>query len=141
MTNLNHYKILLTCLIVYFQILFVYQHIVQWMYEFVLVYHNLRKQFKDPYSIQFCNYNQFLGIIPIEISDVFPSSHYVMVRNDFDPEDFPLFKETWEKFFEKNKFDKVYLSKNDPFLQYFKKFIPKHVKRKSIQWIIYLWYN
>ena len=56
-----------------------------------------------------------------------------MVRNDFDPEDFPLFKETWEKFFAKNKFDTVYLSKNDPFLQYFKKFIPKHVKRKSIR--------
>ena len=96
-------------------------------------YHDLRKKFNDPNTIQFCNYNQFLGIIPIEISDVFPSSHYVMVRNDFDPEDFPLFKETWEKFFVKNKFDTVYLSKNDPFLQHFKKFIPKHVKRKSIQ--------
>ena len=95
-------------------------------------YHNLRKQFKDPDSIQFCNYNQFLGIIPIEISDVYPSSHYVMVRKDFNPEDFPLFKETWEKFFAKNKFETVYLSKNDPFLRHFKKLIPKQIKRRSI---------
>ena len=95
-------------------------------------YHNLRKQFKDPDSIQFCNYNQFLGIIPIEISDIYPSSHYVMVRKDFNPEDFPLFKETWEKFFAKNKFETVYLSKNDPFLRHFKKLIPKQIKRRSI---------
>ena len=95
-------------------------------------YHNLKKKFKDPDSIQFCNYNQFLGIIPIEISDVYPSSHYVMVRNDFNPEDFPLFTETWEKFFAKNKFETVYLSKNDPFLQHFKKLIPKQIKKRSI---------
>tara|TARA_B100000959_G_scaffold215912_1_gene227412 strand:- start:183 stop:1694 length:1512 start_codon:yes stop_codon:yes gene_type:complete len=96
-------------------------------------YHNLKKKFKHPELIQFCNYNQFLGIIPIEIADVFPASHYVMTRNDFNPEDFPLFKETWQKFFEKNKFDVVYISKNDPFLQHFKKLIPKEVKKKSIQ--------
>ena len=96
-------------------------------------YSNLRKKFKEPDLIQFCNYNQFLGIIPIEIADIFPASHYVMARKNFDPEDFPLFKETWEKFFTKNKFEVVYLSKNDPFLRYFKKFIPKYVKKKTIQ--------
>ena len=95
-------------------------------------YHSLKKKFKDPHSIQFCNYNQFLGIIPIEISDIFPASHYVMTRNDFNPEDFPLFKETWEKFFAKNKFESVYISKNDPFLQYFKKLIPKGITKKQI---------
>ena len=95
-------------------------------------YHSLKKKFKDPHSIQFCNYNQFLGIIPIEISDIFPASHYVMTRNNFNPEDFPLFKETWEKFFAKNKFESVYISKNDPFLQYFKKLIPKGITKKQI---------
>jgi hypothetical protein len=55
-----------------------------------------------------------------------------MARNDFNPEDFPLFKETWQKFFLKNKFDTVYISKNDPFLQHFKKLIPKHITKKSI---------
>ena len=95
-------------------------------------YYNLKKKFKQPELIQFCNYNQFLGIIPIEIADVFPASHYVMARNDFNPDDFPLFKETWKKFFEKNKFNAVYISKNDPFLQHFKKLIPREVKKKSI---------
>ena len=96
-------------------------------------YHNLKKKFKDPDSIQFCNYNQFLGIIPIEIGDIFPASHYVMVRNYFEPKDFPRFRENFEKFFTKNKFDTVYIPKNDSFLQYFKKFIPKRVKKKSIR--------
>ena len=96
-------------------------------------YHNLKKKFKDPDSIQFCNYNQFLGIIPIEIGDIFPASHYVMVRNYFEPKDFPTFRENFEKFFTKNKFDTVYIPKNDSFLQYFKKFIPKRVKKKSIR--------
>jgi len=96
-------------------------------------YHSLRKNFKNPDLIQFCNYNQFLGIIPIEIADVFPASHYVMARDDFSPKDFPMFEETWKKFFAKNNFDTVYLSKNDPFIQHFKKLVPKKIKKKSIR--------
>ena len=48
-------------------------------------YKKLRRRFKDPDLVQFCNYNPFLGIIPIEISDVFPASHYVMSRKEFEP--------------------------------------------------------
>ena len=96
-------------------------------------YYSLRKKFKNPDSIQFCNYNQFLGIIPIEIADIFPASHYMMVRNDCNPKNFPMFEETWKKFFAKNNFDTVYLSKNDPFIQHFKKLVPKQVKKKFIQ--------
>ena len=96
-------------------------------------YYSLRKKFKNPDSIQFCNYNQFLGIIPIEIADIFPASHYMMVRNDFNPKNFPMFEETWKKFFAKNNFDTVYLSKNDPFIQHFQKLVPKKIKKKSIR--------
>ena len=96
-------------------------------------YYSLRKKFKNPDSIQFCNYNQFLGIIPIEIADIFPASHYMMVRNDFNPKNFPMFEETWKKFFAKNNFDTVYLSKNYPFIQHFKKLVPKQGKKKFIQ--------
>ena len=96
-------------------------------------YNSLKKKFKNSDSIQFCNYNQFLGLIPIEISDVFPASHYVMARNDFNPMDFPTFQETWKKFFENNNFEVTYISKNDPFLQHFKKLIPKQIKKKSIE--------
>ena len=95
-------------------------------------YKRLRKKFKDPDSVQFCNYNPFLGIIPIEISDVFPASHYVMTRKQFEPEKFPTFLKIWNDFFSKNKFNTIYLPKNDSFLQYYKKFIPKGMKKKQI---------
>ncbi len=95
-------------------------------------YKKLRRKFKDPDLIQFCNYNPFLGIIPIEISDIFPASHYVMTRKEFEPEKFPTFLQVWTDFFSKNKFDLVYLPKNDLFLQYFKKFIPKGITKKQI---------
>ena len=90
------------------------------------------KRFKDPDLVQFCNYNPFLGIIPIEISDVFPASHYVMSRKEFEPEKFPTFLEVWNRFFDKNDFDAVYLPKDDSFLQYFKKFIPKGITKRQI---------
>tara|TARA_B110000014_G_scaffold239210_1_gene206445 strand:- start:1221 stop:1760 length:540 start_codon:yes stop_codon:yes gene_type:complete len=95
-------------------------------------YKKLRRKFKDADLVQFCNYNPFLGIIPIEISDVFPASHYVMSRKEFEPEKFPKFLEVWSKFFNINKFDIVYLPKNDLFLQYYKKFIPKGITKKQI---------
>ena len=95
-------------------------------------YKKLLRKFKDADLLQFCNYNPFLGIIPIEISDVFPASHYVMSRKEFEPEKFPTFLEVWNGFFTKNKFDSVYLPKNDSFLQYYKKFIPKGITKKQI---------
>ena len=95
-------------------------------------YKKLRRKFKDADLVQFCNYNPFLGIIPIEISDVFPASHYVMSRKEFEPEKFPTFLEVWNGFFSKNKFDLVYLPKDDSFLQYYKKFIPKGITKKQI---------
>ena len=95
-------------------------------------YKKLRRKFKDADLVQFCNYNPILGIIPIEISDVFPASHYVMSRKEFEPEKFPTFLEVWNRFFDKNRFDTVYLPKNDLFLQYYKKFIPKGITKKQI---------
>ena len=95
-------------------------------------YKKLRRRFKDPDSIQFCNYNPFLGVIPIEISDVFPASHYVMVRKKFDVEEFPTFTQNWIEFFKKNKFKTVYLPKDDLFLQKLKKLIPKGTIKKQI---------
>ena len=95
-------------------------------------YKKLRKKFKESKEVQFCNYNPFLGIIPIEISDIFPASHYVMTRNEFDPKDFPLFSKIWNEFFAKNNFETVYIEKNDLFLKFFKKTIPKRIIKKQI---------
>ena len=95
-------------------------------------YQILNSKFKDKESIQFCNYNPFLGLIPIEISDIFPASHYVMTRKEFNPEDFNLFLDTWKIFFEKNNFEILYTPKNDQFLKFLKKFTSKNIKKKSI---------
>jgi 7-cyano-7-deazaguanine tRNA-ribosyltransferase len=95
-------------------------------------YKRLRRKFKDPDSVQFCNYNPFLGIITIEISDVFPASHYVMVRKKFEVEEFPTFTQNWIEFFMKNKFKTVYLPKEDLFLQKLKKLIPKGIMKKQL---------
>ena len=96
-------------------------------------YQILNSKFKDKESIQFCNYNPFLGLIPIEISDIFPASHYVMTRKEFNPEDFNLFLDTWKIFFEKNNFEILYTPKNDQFLKFLKKFTSKNIKKKSIK--------
>ncbi len=93
-------------------------------------YSILKEKFKDSESIQFCFYNPFLGIIPLELSDMYPASHYEMPRKEFVPEDFPTFEKNWNAFFLKNNFDVLYISKNDEFLKPFIKLLPKGTKRK-----------
>lgn len=93
-------------------------------------YHLLKKKFKNSETIQFCQYNPFLGIIPLEISDLYPAAHYLMSNSSFLPEQFTIFSKTWKTFFEKNNFSVVYLNKNDEFIKFFSKTIPKGVKRK-----------
>ena len=95
-------------------------------------YSTLRKKFSHPETIQFCQYNPFLGIIPLEISDIFPSSHYVTSRIQYNPKDFPVFSTTWKIFFEKNNFTVLYYDKKDEFLKYFMKTVPKKIRKKSI---------
>ena len=94
-------------------------------------YNTLRKKFANPESIQFCQYNPFLGLIPLEISDIFPAAHYVTSRIEYHPKDFPIFSKTWEIFFEKNNFTALYCDKKDEFLKYFLKAVPKKVRKKS----------
>ena len=43
------------------------------------------------------------------------------INKEFEPEKFPLFLQIWSEFFNKNKFNVVYLPKDDLFLKYFKK--------------------
>ena len=95
-------------------------------------YSALKKKFKDDSLVQFCQYNPFLGIIPLEISDIFPASHYLYSNSDFNPSEFSEFAKTWNTFFEKNNFDEVYFDKDNHFLKYFAKLIPKGIRKKSL---------
>ena len=92
---------------------------------------NLSKKLKDFDEIQICQYNPQLGLIPIEISDVFPAAHHETSRMDFDPKEFTEFGKTWNAFFENNQFSEIRYNKDDEFLKYFAKTLPKNIKKKS----------
>lgn len=74
-------------------------------------YNVLKKKFKTRIeNVQFCQYNPFLGIIPLELSDMFPAAHYVSSKIDNDHSEFTEFAKTWTIFLKKNKFKNVFAS-------------------------------
>ena len=95
-------------------------------------YAGLKKKIKDFESFQVCQYNPLLGLIPIEISDIFPAAHHETSRLDFEPKDSPAFEETWNNFFANNKFSEIHYDKEDRFIRHFVKSLPKGIKRKSL---------
>ena len=94
-------------------------------------YTNLKKKTKDFKSFQVCQYNPLLGLIPIEISDIYPAAHHETSRINFEPSEFHVFEKTWNEFFANNKFSEIHYDKEDKFLKYFVKSLPKEIKKKS----------
>ncbi|MDC0154366.1 tRNA guanosine(15) transglycosylase TgtA [Nitrosopumilus sp.] len=94
-------------------------------------YVSLKKKVKEFDTFQICQYNPQLGLIPIEISDIFPAAHHETSRINYDPKEFTEFQKTWEDFFKKNKFLEIHYDKKDEFLKYFVKILPKEIKKKS----------
>lgn len=76
-------------------------------------YKRLKKKFgKVSDDTQFCQYNPFLGLIPLEISDIYPAAHYVM--SGFEkPEEFTEFATTWNLFLKHNNFRTIHVSDDD----------------------------
>lgn len=56
---------------------------------------------------QLATYNSFLGIIPAEVSDVFPASHNVAARIERNISDYPLFVESLKNFVDNNGFGEI----------------------------------
>ena len=71
-------------------------------------YREIVKRFPDA---QICSYSPFLGIIPAEISDVFPASHNLAPRSGHRPEDYPTFIESLKEF--AGRFEEVAIVDND----------------------------
>ena len=94
-------------------------------------YFSLKKNFKNFESIQVCYYSPHMGLIPNEISDIFPAAHHETARIIFNPKEFPEFESTWNKFFENNNFSEIYFDKKDGFLSFFAKGLTKEIKKKS----------
>ncbi len=70
-------------------------------------YRLIKKRLPDA---QVCTYNRFLGVIPAEISDIFPAAHNLSPKNyvlTSRVEDYPTFKTSLEKFLSRNSFKEV----------------------------------
>jgi 7-cyano-7-deazaguanine tRNA-ribosyltransferase len=96
-------------------------------------YHNLKKKFASKLDdIQFCQYNPYLGIIPLELSDIYPAAHYVVSDTDFNQNEFPEFTKTWNTFLKRNKFKNIYATSDD-FLRYHSKGLKTKIKFFNIK--------
>jgi 7-cyano-7-deazaguanine tRNA-ribosyltransferase len=71
-------------------------------------YREIIKKFPDA---QVCSYSPFLGIIPAEISDVFPASHNLATRSGHRPEDYPTFIESLKEF--AGRFEEIVIVADD----------------------------
>jgi len=91
-------------------------------------YNKLKKKFTKIFDdTQFCQYNPYLGIIPLELSDVYPAAHYVMSDSQRDQDDFTEFSTTWNIFLKQNKFKTIH-AVNDGFLKYQSKDTKKKIR-------------
>ena len=75
-------------------------------------YKNIVKKFPDA---QVCSYSPFLGIIPAEISDVFPASHNLATRSCYRLEDYPIFIESLKSF--AGRFEEIAVIAPDDFMK------------------------
>jgi 7-cyano-7-deazaguanine tRNA-ribosyltransferase len=81
-----------------------------------LAFNKLARKFPND---QICTYNPYLGIIPAEVSDIFPAAHKVVPKIKtaiYSAEDFPTFVESFTKFFQSNDFKKITIVA-DPFMR------------------------
>jgi 7-cyano-7-deazaguanine tRNA-ribosyltransferase len=66
---------------------------------------------------QVCSYNSFLGVIPAEISDIFPASHNISSREARKLEEFPTFAESLQSFVAANSFTEIIVAEGDSFIE------------------------
>ncbi|HJU12909.1 MAG TPA: tRNA guanosine(15) transglycosylase TgtA [Candidatus Nitrosotalea sp.] len=91
-------------------------------------YSTVKKMFaKILEDTQFCQFNPYLGIIPLEISDVYPAAHYVASDSAHAPEEFTEFAKTWNLFLKNNKFRAIHAADGD-FIRHHAKASRKKVK-------------
>jgi 7-cyano-7-deazaguanine tRNA-ribosyltransferase len=76
-------------------------------------YHKLSKKYS---AYQICAYNPFIGIIPAEISDIYPAAHNLISKKKFNfnsSKEYPTFVSSLEKFLSCNFFDEVTIVADD----------------------------
>lgn len=76
---------------------------------------------------QICTYNPYLGIIPAEISDLFPASQNLYTISTTNIEEFPTFERSVSDFISKNSFKKTVIF-TDEFMEKFMNYDNTHNK-------------
>ncbi len=77
-------------------------------------FREITKRYPDA---QICSYNPFLGIIPAEISDVFPAAHNIVTRSSYSTADYPTFIQSLKSFVANNSFGQIILAGSDGFIE------------------------
>lgn len=72
----------------------------------------------DP-GVQVCVYTPHLGIIPLELSDMYPAAHHLQARIPPDPREYPSFGDSLERFLKDNRFGEIRYDSPDSFLEHF----------------------
>lgn len=70
-------------------------------------------------TVQVCVYQPHLGIIPLELSDMYPAAHHLAADTDNDPALFPTFEQSWRALLSGNSFDEITYDKSDAFISHF----------------------
>lgn len=76
-------------------------------------YHKLSSKFSD---YQICAYHPFIGIIPAEISDIYPAAHNLISKKIFsknNAKDYPTFVNSFEKFLSHYNFEDIIVVANE----------------------------
>lgn len=86
------------------------------------------------HNIQVAYYSPFLGVVPEEISDIFPAAHHVSTRTEFDANEFPTFADALASYIKNNGFKRVIIVADkfiEGFLQQISKFTDVVVLQKD----------
>jgi 7-cyano-7-deazaguanine tRNA-ribosyltransferase len=78
---------------------------------------SFRETLKRNPDAQICSYNPFLGIIPAEISDIFPAAHNIVTRSAYFSNDYPTFVQSLKSFVANNNFEEVVIVASDAFIE------------------------
>ena len=73
----------------------------------------------DGVDAQVCVYNPYLGIIPLELSDMYPASHHLDARTRRNPASYKTFGDALKEFLANNDFERVHYDEKDGFLSHF----------------------
>jgi 7-cyano-7-deazaguanine tRNA-ribosyltransferase len=89
-------------------------------------YRELRKMIDS--NVQLAYYSPFLGVVPEEISDVFPAAHHVSARSKFDPSKFETFENVLSSYIDRNEFKHIIAVADDFMLEFLNRLNDKRIR-------------